>query len=903
MIKSDDVLSESSTGTINAWESVNWSLYKFPSLCKLLDFKLQSEDVEDTSVSNAGSTTLSANPELSSQQLSFTDNNAGVLYDIPTTNGGVAYVDSTADLSLGEFLSRPTLIDTITWTTSDLQGQVKSISPWNLFLNSPAIKRKIDNFAFIRAKLHLKFVLNGTPFQYGLMRVSYAPLLGLMSNKINVIAGSNNNATMIPLSQQPGVYLQPQDNAGGEMSLPFLYNKNWLELTNTDTSNFGKLTYYIFDGLDVAISSASTTVSIQTYAWMTEVELMGSTATLSLQSNDMDDEYGNGPVSAPASAIAAAANTVSDIPVIGRFARATEIGASAVSNIAKLFGYTNVPTIDNVNAMQPSILPHLASAHISTHVNKLSLDPKQELSIDPSIHGLGSADELSVSYIKNRESYFGGFTWSTTNNVGDLLFTAAVTPCLATVNPINNSGAVQVGSQVSLTPCAMLGTLFNNWRGELIYRLKIVATKYHKGRLKIVYDPFSSSTSTTNPPENTVYTHILDIGELDDFEMKIPYHQPIAWCNTTDGITQNWGTTAGSATHTQTVTNGTFSIYVATKLTAPASGNVNVFCFNKGGESLEFANPEGMIALGTRSPSFFQLQSNDQVDLIPRSITMGAPTTVADERYHMNYGESFYSLRSLLRRYSRVDRSVISYTPTTEIGSYIGYVPVTKEFKRMPYVGGYVPAGAIYTGSATTNKIVAASGTASVLYNSMHHLPFIASCYVGYRGSVNYSVTVSSLNETDNITFERYSKSSTGPNRYIMTRPTVTVAPSDTYAFTSRSLNQNVNFLWQTNGSGGMAATSTRTNNGLQFNIPDYNFYNFSLADPNMYYNSSTLDGTDMQGGVLKLDSSPSFIPNSESANPVLTPIISTMAGAGADFTCIFFLCVPTLHVATSGLP
>lgn len=866
---------------------------------QFMKVELQSDDIEETVSDVAGGTSLAADPDLSSQQLSFTDNNAGVLYEIPTTKGGVAYVDSTADLSLGEFLSRPTLIDTITWTTSNTQGQVKQINPWNLFLSSAAIKRKIDNFAFIRGKLHVKFVLNGTPFQYGLMRVSYVPMSGLLSSKINVVANSPANATMIPLSQMPGIYLQPQDNAGGEMTLPFLYHKNWLELTSFNTTAFGALIYYIFDGLDVAISTASTTVSIQTYAWMSEVELMGSTATMALQGAD-EDEYGNGPVSAPASAVAAMASSIGHIPIIGRFARATEIGASAVSEVAKLFGYTNVPNIENVNAIQPTVLPHLSSAHISTHVNKLTLDPKQELSIDPSIHGLGSSDELSIAYLKKKESYFGGFTWSTSNNVGDLLFTVAVTPCLSTIHPINNASSVQVGNQVTLTPLGMLGTIFNNWRGELIYRLKIVATKYHKGRLKIVYDPFSPSTSTANPPENTVYTHILDIGELDDFEMRIPYHQPTAWCNSTDGLVQNWGSSPGSASHTPTVTNGTFSVYVATKLSAPSSGNLNVFCFSRGGDSLEFANPEGQIAIGGRPPSFFQLQSEDRVDLVPKSITMGAPTQVADERYHMNYGESFCSLRALMRRYAKVDRSVITFSPSSHIGSTYGYTRMEKEFKRMPYFGGYVPGIGNYFGCYATSKLLSA-GSSGALYNGMHILPYVTSCFIGYRGSVNYSVTFTNYSDIDAIFFERYTKSSTGPKRTMQIGNTM--QPSDSLAKCNSIINQAENYGYQTDCLGGCAVTSTRTNNGLQFSIPDYNFFNFSLADPFDYYDSTIMDGTDMQGGVLKASISPQYATDIASGTSVFTPIITTLAGAGTDFTCIFFLCVPTLHVALNPLP
>jgi len=191
---------------------------------------------------------------------------------------------------------------------------------------------------------------------------------------------------------------------------------------------------------------------------MTDVHLMGSTTSLSLQAGvRKNDEYGKGPVSAPASALASVASMLTKVPVIGKFARATEIGASAVSSVATLFGFTNVPVIENVMPYQPMNGPMLASAHIGTPVQKLALDPKQELSIDPSPHGIGSVDELSMSYLKTKESYFAVTSWSTTDPVGSQLFNFRVNPYQTTALDVTNASAAVVGKVVQHIPLIYWG--------------------------------------------------------------------------------------------------------------------------------------------------------------------------------------------------------------------------------------------------------------------------------------------------------------------------------------------------------------------------------------------------------------------------------------------------------------
>jgi hypothetical protein len=155
-----------------------------------------------------------------SETVTFVDNAGGVYVNLPSSGNSVALVDNTDDLSLGSFLARPTLIDTFTWSTGDLPGVKKTIKPWYNFLNSTPIKKKIENYAFLRGNLHIKVLINGTPFHYGAMRACYSPLLGWVGDKIRTNTVTDV-ALGVPYSQQPGFFLYPQSNSGGEMPLRF----------------------------------------------------------------------------------------------------------------------------------------------------------------------------------------------------------------------------------------------------------------------------------------------------------------------------------------------------------------------------------------------------------------------------------------------------------------------------------------------------------------------------------------------------------------------------------------------------------------------------------------------------------------------------------------------------------
>jgi hypothetical protein len=569
----------------------------------------------------------------SEQTTAFMDSNVGesIGESMSPLDYELADAQTTADLA--SFLSRPVRIATQSWDQSTAAGAyLNAIDPWQLFANNSSIKNKLSNFAFLRGTLKVKVITNGSPFLYGLVRATYRPMHAFKRFPFT----GNTVESLVTLSQLPGAYITPAHSEGVVMTLPFIWPRSFLRVgVSADFTNMGRMHFGVFAALASA-NGATSSVTVQVYAWMEDVVLAGPTLAPALQS----DEYGVGVVSAPASAIASIAHKFVNVPTIGRFAKATEIGASATSKIAKLFGFTNVPVIEDTKPVRNAPFPSIASAEVAYPNDVLALDPKNELSIDPAIVGRSSEDELAISNFVTKESFLAATSWSTSSDVDTPLFTSNVLPQLGWNTPIVNGASTTVGNKLTMTPMALLGALFANWRGDITFRFKFVASPFHKGRVRISYDPYSGVVQNTGDTGPYVFNKIVDLGAETDVEFTVPYQQALPWCYTRALMdSADWSTsTSPSVSPTDTFTNGVISVKVLTTLTAPvSSSSITMLVYVKGSPNLQFANPR----TGNYDLSPFALQADEYREARGLETVMGeASVERNDKRNLVNFGES-----------------------------------------------------------------------------------------------------------------------------------------------------------------------------------------------------------------------------------------------------------------------
>lgn len=788
------------------------------------------------------------------QTTAFVDANPGREVGSSTSPLDYELADAQTTADLAAFLSRPVRILNTTWAQSDPVGfKVFASTVWTNFANNSSIARKITNFAFLRGTLKIKFVLNASPFLYGSMKAMYLPL-----SSFKGYGGSNATFPnqLIPISQLPGVWLDPAHSEGAVLSCPFIFPRSFLRINSlADFNNMGTVSLTVYNPLASANGSTAS-VSVQAYAWMEDVVLAGPTLAGALQS----DEYGVGPVSLPASAIAAASRKLGDVPIIGKFAKATSIGASAVSKIASLFGYTDVPVISDSMPVRSSPFPQLATAQIGYPFEKLALDPKNELSIDPAIAGLDGTDELAVTNFAQRESYLTGTSWTSASTVDAPLFTSRVTPQLGAID----------GSVYNFTPMGLLSTLFRNWRGDVIFRFRFIATPFHKGRVRISYDPYAASVQTTGDTGPFVFNKIVDLGAETDVEFRIPYQQALPWCYNNSLIESTTWSTSSSPTVTlpDTFHNGMISLKVLTALSGPTTtSSVGIQVFVRGAENLEFANP----SVGNYDLTPFALQSEEyQETRDVESMSMGKIGGSESHRELVNFGESVRSLRSLLRRKNMLDTVYIPPAAANTVGTF------KINQTRFPLYYGYDPAG---WNLAKGTNVPGSNFKFNFALTTPWHL--LANCFLAQRGSMHWTFNPHKGNEAITSRISRYNYQFPGYSAAYEAGP-----------------NTNANIIeagyWRnsTSTGAGSSLTHTHTSNGHSVSLPSYTPFKFQTTDQREM-SSPSATGPRYDGGVY--DNIVVEFPYDSVNNSIDGFAVERYFSIGTDYSLHFFLCCPTL--------
>nr|ULG00016.1 MAG: hypothetical protein 2 [Marnaviridae sp.] len=761
-------------------------------------------------------------------------------------------VDQQPQIELAKYLSRPVLIKSHVWSQADSYTTTTTWDPWFLFFNSAPIKNKINNYSFINCTLKLKFVINASPFYSGAMCFTYCPLQKLVGeNIVSDPAGSE----LLAFSQRPKVWIFPQTCEGGELELPFFYHKNWLDLTSADdVKNMGTITPALFAQLVSATGITGTSVVINVYAWAENVKLHAPTTKLALQSDEFDYKP-----SQVASSVAKASGALSRVPLIGPYMKATSSVATGIARVASALGFTNVPNMDTISAVKLQPFPHNSTCEVSVPVDRSAVDPKNEVSIDPRTVGLDGTDELNIAYIAGREAYIGSAILSSTDAVDALTLVSRVTPALM----------YQYGptTPINYTPMGYLTTMFKAWRGDIIFRFKFICTRFHKGRVRITFDP-TNDISTTIPDYTTVFNEIVDIGAEQDVEVRVPYSQAITFLQT-NPLSGNYNF-SGASLAPDSYSNGLITMRVVNPLSGPVANTaIPVMVFVRAAENIEYAHPTTTVAL-TATLSPLTLQSKEvEYPLAPKQIVAGNAYTVGDpNKYHVHYGEAITSLRPLLHR---LEFQYSVQSPFNSISNTL-FMANFAQSRRLKY-GGYEA-----NGPWTANKII---GTGTAAYNfTKNNLPqLISLLFVGQRGSITHSYNVESQGYTpQNIALKRYDVAITGASY----SSAVTSTSSDANVLTSLMATNTLEF------NSGTALTDARNQPAIVMNFPYYSRYNFQFVSPVLATVGSSIDASDSDNVILQVTSSKTSLGGTVRAN--------VWSQYGPDYNFFFFRNTPSLY-------
>ena len=814
------------------------------------ELELQSTDTVDTPMTSTTSST---------QNIEFSDGVKGE--DKGYSSISDSSFSSTHNMAteLGSYLSRPVLIYSDTWTENNDLNQ--TINPWSLFFLDARIRRKIDNYAFMSCKLKVKLMINASPFYYGCGLMSYLPLSTFEAGNVAPASGEQLFGVY---SQRPHIYFYPQSNQGGVLELPYINYKDWLNVTsNEDLVDFGELSINTLGTLLNANSVAGTGVSVQIYAWAEDVKLAGNTLALSLQTQDEYEDC-NGVISKPASAIARAMNQLVDVPVIGPYMTASSFVTSKFASVASYFGFTNTPVIESVKPFSGKPFAAFASPEISIPSNKLTLDPKNEITIDSRVTGCNGDDEMMISNIVSREAFLFQTSFDSTTPVGEQI-------CAMRVQP-NMFNAVAAANQeiIQFTPMGHVCHLFKYWRGDIIFRFQFICSQYHRGRVRLTWDPLRdpstfAETSTSN------YTKIVDFADTPNFELRVPYQQETSYQNVLgdfDSAPYIEGTAPLALN--QATDNGILNMRVFTELTSPvANSPCLVFVSVRAADNFELAAPDQP----PKDIHVYQVQSKDEA--IDSTVPETFFESTEDPNINLVYmGESVKSLRQLMRRKTHT-RSII--WPST--GS-LTFVRNSSSHPRMPYYPGYDPNG-IHTATSST-------GGADARYNYVSQIPltWMRHCYIGNRGSM---VWTSYNTNTVSLTDYGYTRNAAGEGLGLSNaQSTQAVGINEPRG----TLLEVYSTVWDNPKATGSAFTTTGNWAAVDAVVPYYNKYR--MLDNNPIDASFGRDDLSSRDDAVTLHNFHMMKNTGTLSNAWNTS--EECVSIGPDFNLIYYINVPTMY-------
>ena len=798
----------------------------------------------------------------------FVDQDAGW-----TTKIGAGY-DATMDLSsnndseLGSFLSRPTRIAEFQWGVA--LPLFEQFDPWSLFLNDPRVAEKIANFELYRSQLHVKIVISGTGFHYGRALVSYNPYVGY--DEVTV-QRAFLQADLVAASQKPHFFLNPTNNTGGQLDLPFFWQDNYLSLsTPADRAKLGQISLKSFTNLQHA-NGGNDPVTITVYAWASELVLTMPTSLTTLtalnytpQAGRMKgkmnsgDEYGQGIISGPASAVAEAAGSLKNVPMIGPYARATEMIAGTAGAVAAHWGYSRPPIVSDIVQQKPFPSGNVCNTDAADAVQKLSLDSKQEITIDSRTVGLDGEDQMDILRFCQRESYLDTFTLNPNEGPDTILWNARVTPVQFRLE----------GAEIHSAPMALMSVPFKKWQGSMKYRFQIVKSNFHKGKILLRWDPRSHGASVEY---NTVYSRVIDIAECDDFEITIGWGQSVPFLDCGTLTTPENFSTTRFATDNSGLTNGVLEVNVVNSLVSPALDSPIQFnVFVSACDDLKFGSPTvgemkqyGLWPTPVVQANLDYSPQSGEMDM--GSSEVDAPTnpdsiapiatggTVSDQTMNVFFGESPKSIRELNRRYI-LHRTEVFDGPTG--ANNIQLLSLTE--KGLGYFPGWDPNG-IDTEQGSSCTITLPT-----------YAQWFSPCYAGWRGSTRVKYNYGGNTDSKPVVM-RFGFSNRA--RRILTSVPIT---------TSEQATKKLTFNNGQYTSGGAATTNIGINDTIEVEVPYYNGVRFSSA---RQPTASFVNGCESTNSALA---------SGEKLNENNSLVMRSWRSVGEDFTLFFFTGTPIIY-------
>ena len=644
--------------------------------------------------------------------------------------GGVAtFVDQTDDIGnqdapmipsiplqgvytggLEEYLKRPTKIYTYQW---DITGSTFSFDPYDLLLSDLPITRKMANFWKITfGGLDLKIITNGTPYLYGAYYVGWWPYF-VEDSFATTFARSDPKT----ISTKPNfTIIDPSSDCVRYMEIPEV--KQYDLVIPQSTPNWGNVVGCVGAPLKSATSAGTTQYCYMTFyvnARNPKVEFN----TLQAPVHGTSQEY-SGKVSAPLEKLSKFSTNLSKVPLIGQYATPVAEAAKLGARMASMFGFSKPLKNESECTTLVVASGNITNSDGSDSSVNLALTKMALTTIDPTLIGLPPDDQMAIPYITRRWSHADTFTWDDTQAVGTQLYTSYVGPMTG------NPGTYPCGQ----TNLSFISSMFEYWRGGIELRLVFYVSKFHTGRVQIIYEPSTTAPGAIDVT-NITQNWIVDLSDTTTVNLQIPYPAKTQALPTLASNTSLWGAVPSTSISIGKVyvkvLSGLRAGSVATTVTAclyiRAAEDFELYQFDLGNSrnstTIMSYQAAGTAGAAPTNFGYAYLGTSETVGDIP--VTTDSSTQSNTDNPIMSSfiaSERVLSLREVGKRYAICGIRTAPVNANTKGVSYF----CERDFPVQP---GYSVPGS-------------GAGTATLQYYNTPHcfLTAIGPAYVGYRGAI-----------------------------------------------------------------------------------------------------------------------------------------------------------------------
>lgn len=595
----------------------------------------------------------------------------------------------------GPYLDHPIVYHPTQWTTASATGaEIHYIDDLYTFYRAQAVGlplgEKLSRFTYQKGTMRLDVVVQGSAMAMGRLLIAFDP-----KPKQSLQSDVSETDFMYLTRAQivPHIVIDPSQTKTYSMKLPCP------TVSGIWNSNLGS--YRLSCQVLAPLGSGTAVTPIVTICYYLHME-QSDMGPMSYAATSAVESRTGGVLSTAFHKAGNIAKSVSvvPIPVISEGATLFSGAATAIGDFLSWFGFGKPVLIDRtiVSSTGFNNTPYFDS---QTQTAMLSSRINNSVSFDPELVPLMNMEDMEVASICARPGFIHQMVATTAMSAGTEIHLMPVHPAYTT--QYGNGGSAQL---VEPTPLMFAAMFYSFWSGEITYKFDIVASVFHRCTLAFVYDP--SDTFPTGTFEQLFQSNkhwVVTVSGNTELEITIP------WCKMSPF--RRVGSLLTPATGT-TTNNGWIKVFLINPVTTNGSTSPVIINTYVSSKNIEFGQIDPTLSV----------------------------TYVTTSAYVRTMGEEpAHTFKEIAARDTRLCEIKIASTANIARGDR-----VLVEWPCLPSLG---VGREVFKPADGTNGVYTVSQVSNP--NDTCLADIVAMAYVGYRGSVRFTVPVVGFSMYENL--------------------------------------------------------------------------------------------------------------------------------------------------------